>query len=95
MLKNNLQDAQGGECYPCTIIMDRYTGAYSGAIWLAFNLYSYDVPKEIEADDGSCHRYWNTHDHLVTPIGKGDTPQEAYDDLLKNIITYCKHHLNS
>ena len=27
------------ELYPVTIIRDRYSGTYSGALWLAFNMY--------------------------------------------------------
>lgn len=93
-LKYNLQEAKHGRCYPCTIIMDRYTGAYSGGLWVAFNLDAHDVPFEVDDSDPICSNYWDAHEQLVTPVGKGNTPQEAYDDLLKNIIIYCEHHLN-
>lgn len=72
--------------YPCTITSDRYSGAYSGGCWLAWPVDACYVPSG--ADDGNyleCDDFWRT---WTKPVGKGDTPQAAYDDLarqLKNV----------
>ncbi len=70
------------EVYPCTIIMDRYNGAYSAGKWLAFNLDSLDVPQDIDGDDITCMNFWEGHGQKKKyVIGKGNRPEEAYKDL--------------
>ena len=65
--------------WPVTIIEDRYGGTYSGAKWLAFNKYPEEVgSSEAMGDDCSCAEFFADTDWL---IGKGDTPQSAYEDL--------------
>lgn len=68
------------DIYPCTIVCDRYTGMYSGALWTAWNLDFDEVPKAIDDSDPECWEFWDNKakDYF---IGKGSTPQEAYDDL--------------
>ena len=69
------------ELYPITIIKDRYSGTYSGAKWLAFNMYPEDLENlDISADDISCHEFWG-NDANGYVIGKGSTPDEALADL--------------
>jgi hypothetical protein len=68
-----------GEPYPTTIVQDRYSGSYSGAKWLAFNLDEWAIPNEISSDDLTCMSYWSKENKM--PIGKGKNPNEAY---LKN-----------
>lgn len=69
------------ELYPITIIKDRYSGTYSGAKWLAFNMYPEDLEHlDISADDISCHEFWIDAANYIT-IGKGSTPDEALADL--------------
>lgn len=66
--------------YPCTIIADRYMGSYSGALWTAWNMYS--APEEADSDDITCMYFWQDYKGVV---GKGNTPQEAYDDLERKV----------
>ena len=60
---------------PLTIIQNRYGGEF-----LAFNLESWDVPKEINEDGLDFWSFWH-HDAQKYIIGKGETPQEALDNL--------------
>jgi len=80
MKDNNLI---GGEVYPCIIIPDRYDGCYSGASWTAWNLYIEGFPYGPESGDSECYNFWQDYKGIV---GKGNTPQEAYNDLKKQII---------
>lgn len=69
--------------YPCTIVADRYTGVYSGGRWIAYPLHPDDIPLAVEGDDDTCAAFWwdhNASDRLI-PVGRGDTPMAAYDDL--------------
>ena len=72
--------------YPLTIIADRYGGTYSGGAFLALPLDFDEVPREIAGDDVTCATFWdeNANDRLI-PVGRGDTPQAAYEDLLKQM----------
>ena len=72
--------------YPLTIINDRYGGTYSDGVYLTLPLHFYDVPREIDGDDRACATFWdeNANDRLI-PVGRGDTPQVAYEDLLKQM----------
>lgn len=69
------------EPYPCTIIMDRYSSAYSGGKWLAFNLHNWNLPSEIYSSDVPCLEFWHGDASKEYPIGRGDSPEEAYKDL--------------
>ena len=60
---------------PLTIISNRYGGGF-----LAFNLESWDVPRDINEDGLDFWSFWH-HDAKKYIIGKGDTPQEALDNL--------------
>lgn len=66
--------------YPCTIVKDRYNGAYAGSSWTAWYLDSDMVPDVIHDGDIECMDFWNVtcHDYV---IGKGETPEEAYSAL--------------
>jgi hypothetical protein len=39
------------------------------------------VPDEIGASDPDEEMFWREHDDLKLPIGKGNTPNEALEDL--------------
>ncbi len=75
---------------PLYIIRDRYNGAYSGGKYLAFNLTSYGVSRlPIDAGDCECNAFWegrdpdyDVNDYI---IGKGNTPEEAYEDLVRKL----------
>lgn len=71
--------------YPLTITYDRYNGTYSGAKWLAFPLEACEVPQEIDGCDGECMCFWNDYNEFV---GKGNTIDEAMQDLRDKIKTY-------
>lgn len=64
--------------YPLTIVSDRYSGAYSGGEYTAWNLLAEDVPEGIEADDVGCHSFWLDNEIVC---GKGRTVCEALADL--------------
>jgi hypothetical protein len=64
--------------YPCVIVHDRYSGSYSGALWIAFM--RDDVPPDSQADDVTCMNFWSSFDE---PFGRGSTPQGAVEDLAK------------
>ena len=68
--------------YPCIIVRDRYNGVYSGGSFTAWNEYIRDVPPEIGYGDSECSSFWDEYDGLV---GRGHTPQEAYNDLGRKI----------
>jgi prevent-host-death family protein len=71
--------------YPCTIVADRYTGVYSGGRWIAYPLQPDDIPWAVEGDDSTCSEFWwdrNADDRLI-PVGRGDTPMQAHDDLVR------------
>ena len=70
------------EIYPLTIINDRYTGTYSGGIFTAWNMYYYEIPTEPAEGDVICIRFWET---TKIPVGRGETPQEAVDDLTRRL----------
>lgn len=67
---------------PVTVTADRYGGTYSGAPWLAFPQQPGDIPADIFGEDGDCAMFWDGYKY---PVGKGSTPQEAYEDLVKQL----------
>ena len=70
--------------YPLTIVEDRYGGCYSKGIYLAFNLEAWDVPEDVNGSDVDCVCFWDD-DAKEYAIGKGDTAQEAIDDLARKL----------
>ncbi len=73
------------EVYPVTIIDDRYGGCYSGGKYLAFNVEPWDVPKGVSwGGDVDCAEFW-ADEALKYVIGKGNTPNEAYRNLVEKI----------
>ena len=73
--------------YPLTIISDRYTGTYSGAVYTAWNLEAQDIPMEVSGGDPSCMNFWYNFKGVV---GLGNTPNEAKKDLEKQILNQNK-----
>jgi len=66
--------------YPCTIVPTRYTGAYEGGTWAAFEL----APEQLNAidwnsDDVSARNRWEKYRGRV---GVGDSPGDAYASLV-------------
>lgn len=64
------------DLYPITIIADRYNGSYSKGKFTAWNLR--EAPVEVEDGDIECMNFWDDYKGLV---GKGETPNEALEDL--------------
>lgn len=76
--------------YPLCVVEDRYSGAYSGAYFLAFNMSPFGVDNlPLDAGDSDCLYFWeNEADKYV--IGKGKTPEEA----VWSLITLLKENTN-
>ena len=69
--------------YPCTIIKDRYTGAYSRGKWTCWPCDFDDIPDDIESSDIPCGDFWRQFDKNT--IGIGDSPEEAVKDLRQKL----------
>lgn len=73
------------EIYPLTIVLDRYNGTYSGGKYTAWNLDVDEVPASICYDDVACFEFWSRQRSTSVTnkyvVGKGETMQEAYNDL--------------
>lgn len=69
--------------YPLTVVLDRYTGCYSGGRWTAWNMYPDNIPYGPFGDDTSCSEFWG--DEHTFPVGVGDTPEAAIQDLKKQM----------
>lgn len=70
--------------YPITIIMDRYCGTYSGGDFTAWLLDNDKIPEAAQDSDVECREFWyQTANNYL--IGKGKTPQEAYDELINKV----------
>ena len=71
--------------YPLTIVRDRYSGAYSGGQYLAFQKHSDNLPFEPNSNDMMASEYWENEEEYDYKIGKGSTPNEAYLDLFMKL----------
>lgn len=72
------------EIYPLTVVMDRYDGTYSGAVYTAWNLDFWNIPAAIDGADYECRAFWAS-DSKNYLIGKGDTIMDAVKDLREKI----------
>lgn len=74
--------------WPVTLVPARYGGAYEGGLqnarWLAFPVAPHTLLEESwkdwEGDDLACMAWWDAA--AGYPIGRGVSPQAAYDNLL-------------
>ena len=73
------------DMWPLTIIADRYQGTYSGGKYLAFNLAHDEIPEYIHGGDCDEMEFWESELEAKYIIGKGNTPQEALNDLGKKV----------
>lgn len=77
---------QQARTYPVTIVQARYNGSYEGAPWLCFPLHPHRLEDEHwrdwSASDVECMQFWRTAANDDWPIGRGDAPGAAYDDLI-------------
>lgn len=69
--------------WPVTITPDRYSGVYAGGAWLAFPLDPSAVPEGPFSGDVLAVAWWD--DAGDVPVGRGDSPGEAYDDLVRRL----------
>ena len=69
--------------YPLTIIGDRYSGAYSGGEYIAWNMYPNEIPAEVDSGDVECNEFWLNYKGIY---GKGSTSQEAINDLKTKLL---------
>jgi hypothetical protein len=71
------------ETYPVTIIKARYGGSYEGGKFIAFNEHiDTHIVDDAEGDDITSAMFFDSYSKLRNkPIGKGNTPDEAYHDL--------------
>jgi len=76
------------EIYPLTITLDRYGGTYSKGLYLAWNLYVWEIPKAPFLDDVTCMNYWRSNENRKEAVGLGDTPESAVKDLEEK-LTRC------
>lgn len=86
--KVELDELGKGNIYPVTVVMDRYSGVYSGAKWLALNIDAQALPDEIGADDPTEEHFWREHKDELFPIGRGETPDKAIEDLKDKMKKY-------
>ena len=68
--------------YPLTITADRFGGTYSGGRYLAFPLEPRDMPEGASAEDVACAMFWSRYRE---PVGRGNTPGAALQDLLRAV----------
>lgn len=64
--------------YPLTVVTDRYTGAYSGGKFTAWNLEPSEMPDGMFGDDCDCMEFWRNNEIVC---GKGNTIEEAIGNL--------------
>ena len=87
MANITLKEKEMREIYPLTIVSDRYGGTYSGGAYTAWPMDYTDVPLEPGLDDDTCAGYWA--EHADDTIGRGNTPNEALEDLYNRIHGIC------
>lgn len=68
--------------YPCTILRDRYSGTYSGGLFVAFPLSSNDIPEAVDGSDIESALFYGREDII---FGRGDTPDGAYWNMVDNV----------
>jgi hypothetical protein len=68
--------------YPLTIVFDRYSGAYSGGVYTAWNLEAHRIPEEIDGGDVGCMKFW--YDNEIS-VGRGETAEKAVESLISKL----------
>lgn len=75
---------------PVTVTQARYRGEYEGAPWLCFpcapemmSVTSGPWGDWASPDNEACRIFWHTADCEAWPVGRGQDPTAAYDDLIR------------
>jgi len=71
------------EPWAITIVPARYNGIYEGGRWLAFPVVYDVIPDDVYGNDVRCMGWFSAHANV--PIGRGTTPNEAHDELLRRL----------
>ncbi len=75
--------------YPATIVQARYGGSYEGAPWLCFAVHvqRFADPewRDWDGEEIECGRFWRHARSEGWLIGLGQTPTDAYDDLIGRV----------
>ena len=79
--------------YPLTVIMDRYSGVYSGGYFTAWNRYSQEIPSQVDSSDGVAMVFWDNYHRKeknledgYQMVGFGETAEAAIKDLIAKQI---------
>lgn len=79
--------------YPLTVVMDRYSGTYSGGYFTAWNKYPVEIPSSIYGSDNVAMVFWDDYyrkeealkdGHQM--VGFGETADAAIKDLIAKQI---------
>ena len=75
--------------YPLTVVMDRYSGTYSGGYFTAWNKYPEEIPSCIDDSDGIAMDFWDNYHKKEKAlkdgsqmVGFGETADAAINDLI-------------
>lgn len=68
--------------YPCTVTPTRYSGTYEEGLWASFREYPEKLPEGAFGSDPEAARWWRESGEADW-VGVGDTPQSAYDDMVR------------
>ena len=73
--------------YGVTISQARYQGVYERCAWFALPFDPAECARLIDdhaqGSDCECAEFWAMVDQLDLPVGRGGTPNEAWEDLLR------------
>jgi len=67
-----------GAYTPVTIVATRHGGRYEHGRFAAFPLEAWDLPRDAYGGDRIAAEWWSSN---TTPVGVGETPDEALADL--------------
>ena len=80
-----------GRPYPLTITLDRYSGVYSGGLYVAWNCDADAVPTEPSDDDVTCAGFWDRAEQYMLDgdipcYGIGVNPEKAILNLVEAML---------
>ncbi len=79
--------------YPTYIVEARYSGLYEGGRWVSFPSVNQEktLPEDAFGEDEECLDFWLSDEANI--IGRGDTPNAAYIDMLERIKKFGEPHV--